>query len=33
MAGMMRHPFLIDGRHALDGEKLRSAGFEYTGIS
>jgi UDPglucose 6-dehydrogenase len=33
MARRMRHPFLLDGRHALDGEKLIRAGMRYTTIS
>jgi UDPglucose 6-dehydrogenase len=33
MAGRMRVPFLLDGRHALDREKLARAGFRYVSIS
>ena len=33
IAKKMRHAFLLDGRHALDGEKLIRAGMRYTTIS
>lgn len=33
MAKKMRNPFLLDGRHALDGEKLTRSGMRYTTIS
>ena len=33
LAKKMRHPFLLDGRHALDREKLTRAGIRYMGIS
>jgi UDPglucose 6-dehydrogenase len=33
LAGRMRVPFLLDGRHALDREKLARAGFRYVSIS
>jgi UDPglucose 6-dehydrogenase len=32
LAGRMRVPFLLDGRHALDREKLARAGFHYVSI-
>jgi len=32
LAGRMRVPFLLDGRHALDREKLARAGFRYVSI-
>jgi UDPglucose 6-dehydrogenase len=31
-AGRMARPLLVDGRNFLDGEALRTAGFEYEGI-
>jgi UDPglucose 6-dehydrogenase len=31
-AARMRNPLLVDGRNALDPERLRAAGFEYEGI-
>lgn len=33
VAKRMRNPFLLDGRHALDGEKLKRAGMRYETIS
>jgi UDPglucose 6-dehydrogenase len=33
LAKRMRYPFLLDGRHALDREKITRAGLRYTGIS
>jgi UDPglucose 6-dehydrogenase len=33
LAGKMRFPFLLDGRHALDREKLARAGFRYQTLS
>jgi UDPglucose 6-dehydrogenase len=33
LARKMRVPFLLDGRHALDREKLARAGFRYVSIS
>ncbi|MGI9072980.1 MAG: UDP-glucose dehydrogenase family protein [Bryobacteraceae bacterium] len=33
LARRMRVPFLLDGRHALDREKLARAGFRYVSIS
>ncbi len=33
LAKKMRNPFVLDGRHALDGEKLNRAGMRYTTIS
>ncbi|MBV8550034.1 MAG: UDP-glucose/GDP-mannose dehydrogenase family protein [Acidobacteriaceae bacterium] len=33
LAKKMRHPFLLDGRHALDREKLLRAGMQYVTIS
>ncbi len=33
LAKKMRNPFLLDGRHALDGEKLTRTGMRYVTIS
>ncbi len=33
LAQKMRNPFVLDGRHALDGEKLTRSGMRYTTIS
>lgn len=33
LAKKMRYPFLLDGRHALDREKITRAGLRYVGIS
>ncbi len=33
LAQKMRNPFILDGRHALDGDKLTRAGMRYTTIS
>ncbi len=33
LAKTMRNPFVLDGRHALDGDKLTRAGMRYTTIS
>jgi UDPglucose 6-dehydrogenase len=33
LAGRMRVPFILDGRHVLDREKLVRAGFRYLSIS
>jgi UDPglucose 6-dehydrogenase len=33
VAKKMRNPFLLDGRHALDAEKITRAGMRYTTIS
>ncbi len=33
LAKKMRNPFVLDGRHALDGEKLTRAGMRYTTVS
>jgi UDPglucose 6-dehydrogenase len=33
LARKMRNPFILDGRHALDGEKLIRAGLRYLTIS
>ncbi len=33
VAKKMRSPFLLDGRHALDREKLTRAGLRYVSIS
>jgi len=33
LAKKMRYPFLLDGRHALDREKITRAGLRYIGIS
>jgi UDPglucose 6-dehydrogenase len=33
VAKRMRHPFVLDGRHALDREKLTRAGMRYVTIS
>jgi UDPglucose 6-dehydrogenase len=32
IAGVMRTPVLLDGRNALDGNRLRRIGFRYMGI-
>jgi|GEM_PF-6414964 hypothetical protein len=29
----MRHPFILDGRHALDKEKLTRAGMRYVALN
>ncbi|MGH9626722.1 MAG: UDP binding domain-containing protein, partial [Bryobacteraceae bacterium] len=33
LAKRMRHPFVLDGRNALDREKLMRAGMRYVTIS
>jgi UDPglucose 6-dehydrogenase len=33
IAKKMRHPFLLDGRHALDKEKITRAGLQYMSLS
>ena len=33
LAKRMRYPFLLDGRHALDREKITRAELRYVGIS
>jgi UDPglucose 6-dehydrogenase len=33
LARKMRNPFILDGRHALDGEKLTRAGIRYMTVS
>lgn len=33
VAKKMRHPFILDGRHVLDGEKIAKAGMTYATLS